>query len=152
MTPRLLRAEEGRLSEALRVIQVAFAEHDGSVDPPSSMHRLTLTDLEAPGKEVWSLGPEPRAVVVLTPQSGALYLGKLAVLPEYRGHGLSRILVEHAAKRAMQLGLSYLVLETRIELIDNHAAFAKMGFVKITETAHPGYGRPTSIKMQRALS
>lgn len=151
MTPEVLCAGNPKLAEALRLIQVAFAEHDGRVDPPSSMYHLTLKDLEDRGKEVWSLGPEPRAVVILTPQSDALYLGKLAVLPEYRGRGLSRLLVEHAAWRAGQLGLRNLELETRIELIDNHAAFAKMGFVKIAETAHPGYDRPTSIKMRRAL-
>ena len=152
MTPEVLRAGNPKLAKALRLIQQVFAEHDGRVDPPSSMHRLTLKDLEDPGKEVCCLGPEPRAVVILTPQTDALYLGKLAVLPQFRGHGLSRILVEHAAERAVQLGLSYLDLETRIELIENHAAFAKMDFVTIAENAHPGYNRPTSIKMRRTLA
>jgi len=151
VTPDLLRAGNSKLAEALRLIQTVFAEHDGRVDPPSSMHRLTLGDLENPGKEIWTLGPEPRAIVVLTPQRDALYLGKLAVSPKYRGQGLSRVLVEHAAKRALSFGLKHLDLETRIELVENHAAFAKMGFVKIAENAHPGYDRVTSIKMRRTL-
>jgi phosphinothricin acetyltransferase len=44
-----------------------------------------------------------------------------------------------------------LELETRIELTENHATFARMGFIKTAETAHPGYERPTSIKMRATV-
>jgi len=39
-----------------------------------------------------------------------------------------------------------------VELVENHAAFAKMGFVRTGESAHPGYDRPTSITLRRAVN
>jgi phosphinothricin acetyltransferase len=44
-----------------------------------------------------------------------------------------------------------LELQTRVELIENHNTFSALGFEKVAETAHPGYSRPTSITMQRAV-
>jgi hypothetical protein len=41
-----------------------------------------------------------------------------------------------------------LELETRIELTENHAAFARMGFIKTAETSHEGFDRTTSIVMR----
>ena len=41
-----------------------------------------------------------------------------------------------------------LELSTRIELVENHATFARMGFAKTAETAHEGFDRPTSIVMR----
>ena len=53
----------------------------------------------------------------------------------------------HAAKRACaEFGM--LELETRIELTENHAAFARMGFIKTAETSHEGFDRTTSIVMR----
>lgn len=48
-------------------------------------------------------------------------------------------------------GNSKLRLETRVELTENHAAFGRMGFVKVSETAHAGFDRPTSITMEKII-
>lgn len=47
---------------------------------------------------------------------------------------------------------AYLELETRIELLENHATFAALGFVRVTESAHPGFSRPTSITMRKPVA
>ena len=44
-----------------------------------------------------------------------------------------------------------LELETRIELTENHETFAALGFVKVSEGAHPGYDRTTFITMRKTL-
>jgi hypothetical protein len=49
------------------------------------------------------------------------------------------------------LGLAALELESRIELTENHQAFAALGFTKTGETAHPGYNRATSITMRKPV-
>ena len=46
---------------------------------------------------------------------------------------------------------AFAFMETRIELTENHATFARLGFVKTAETAHPGYDGPTSITMSRSI-
>lgn len=89
--------------------------------------------------------------MILSPKPDTLYLGELAIDHDRRGTGLARALINHALHRAAQLGLNSVTLETRIELVENHAAFAALGFRRTAESAHPGYNRPTSITMIRPL-
>jgi len=49
------------------------------------------------------------------------------------------------------LGRTDVTPETRIELVENHATFAALGFHIADKTAHPGYDRATSITMTRPL-
>ncbi|MCY1127640.1 GNAT family N-acetyltransferase [Frigidibacter sp. RF13] len=139
----------------LALIREAFAYMDRRIDPPSSVHRLTADALAARAatEEVWVLEDlgQTIACLVLTPAADHLYLGKLAVAQHFRGHGLARQLVRHAATRAKALALPELRLETRVELQENHQAFAAMGFTEIGRTAHQGYDRPTSILFARRV-
>ena len=155
-TDRLRRLSSGdaELGAVLRLIQSAFAYMDGRVDPPSSMHRMTLESLDrsAAEGEVWAIGSPPVAGFVLTRQPDALYVGKLAVAPTARGRGLARRLLDLADDRARVLGLPWLELQTRIELIENHATFAALGFRVIGETAHPGFDQPTSLTFRRPVA
>lgn len=89
--------------------------------------------------------------MILTPQPDALYLGKLAVDAGHRGKGLAGRLTAHAESRAVALGLPRLRLQTRVELLENHATFANLGFVITGQTSHPGYARPTSLTMERPV-
>lgn len=139
----------------LRLIQTSFAYMEGRIDPPSSMHRLTAEAIarQAETGEVWVIEDEghPVACVFLTPHENALYIGKLTVAAGYRGRGLAWRLIETAQARAEAMGLPLLELQSRIELVENHAAFASMGFVLAGETAHPGFDRPTSLTFRKQL-
>lgn len=139
----------------MRLIQTNFAYMEGRIDPPSSMHRLTASEIARRSEtgEIWVIEEErhPVACVFLTPRQGALYIGKLTVATSHRGRGLARLLVETAQARAQALGLRLLELQSRIELVENHAAFASMGFELAGETAHPGFDRPTSLTFRKQL-
>ena len=63
----------------------------------------------------------------------------------WQGKGIGRRLMDAAEKHARDARLPYLELDTRIELVENHKAFAAMGFVSAAERAHAGYDRPTSL-------
>lgn len=150
----IVRVEAGqteRLNEALVLAQRSFAAMDGVVDPPSSIHNLTVGDMASGSGEVWVIGSPPRATMTVTPRPGVLYLGKLAVAEAERGKGLARRLIETAELRASELGLSWIELQTRIELVDNHRVFKAMGFVETERTSHPGYKRFTSITYRRLV-
>jgi GNAT superfamily N-acetyltransferase len=134
----------------LRLIQTEFAYMAGRIDPPSSMLSLTETDLAAM-PEVWVSGRPPIACMALTPKADALYLGKLAVSRTHRGKGLARQMVAVAEQRARDKGLSCVELQTRIELVENHATFAALGFVETARTAHKGYDRPTTITFRKII-
>ncbi|MEM9097447.1 MAG: GNAT family N-acetyltransferase [Pseudomonadota bacterium] len=132
----------------------AFAFMEGRIDPPSSLTRMAADCLARKAEaETVLLATNPGLIGCLfaKPEGDALYLGKIAIDPDHQGQGVGRALVAAAEDLAQQNGQTALVLETRIELVENHTAFAHFGFVKTAETAHPGYDRPTSITMRKVL-
>lgn len=137
------------------LIMDAFAFMDGRIDPPSSAHRLTPENLkEKAAAETGIAAAEDGRLlgcVFCKAEPESLYIGKFAVSPAAQGKGVGRLLLAAAEARARELGLPALRLETRIELIGNHAVFARWGFVKTAENRHAGYDRTTSIEMRKAL-
>lgn len=137
------------------LILEAFAYMDARIDPPSSALRLTLQSMQDDA-EKGALLLADRAgdlvgCVFVRPKGDGLYLGKLAVRPGLQGVGIGRRLVDAAGEEARRLGLKALELQTRIELTENHEVFGRMGFVKIAETAHERFDRPTSITMRASV-
>ena len=154
LTPRRIGPDDPALAAILDLIRGSFAYMDGRIDPPSSMLALSVETLSqtAAQAEIWSIGTPPVACVILTPKPDALYVGKLAVARRARGHGHARRLLDLAAERARILGHETLELQTRVELTENHATFAKLGFTEVGRTAHAGYDRPTSITFRKSLA
>ena len=149
------RAQEPHDWQALlRLIQTSFASMSGRINPPSSMHRLTPSEIaqKAIDGEVWVVGTPAVACVFLTYQPDALYLGKLAVAPNQRGKGYARALINAAHLRASTLGMAWLELETRVELLENHALFQQLGFFETGRKTHVGFDRPTSITFRRPVA
>ena len=139
----------------LALIREAFAFMEGRIDPPSSVHRLTvekMADDSALGAVFVAERESGLAgCIFCRPRGGVLYLGKLAVRPNMQGQGIGHALVDAARVEAERLGLSALELEARVELWENHAVFAAMGVTRVEETSHPGFDRATSITMRRRL-
>ena len=155
MTPHRITPDYPHWQGILRLILDSFAYMEPRIDPPSSAHRLTIADMAAQAESgaVWVVehNAAPIACLFANSQADALYLGKIAVADSHRGRGLLRRLIASAENEARARNLPRLELETRIELTENHATFARLGFVKTSETAHPGYDRPTSITMSRTI-
>lgn len=130
----------------------AFAYMAPRIDPPSSALRLTPQSIAADAKSGALLlaysADDLVGCAFVRPKNDALYIGKLAVRPSLQRAGIGRQLLDAARAEARRRGIGTLELETRIELTENHAAFARMGFVKTAETAHAGFDRPTGIVMR----
>lgn len=139
----------------LRFLRETYAFMDQRIDPPSSVHELTLGSIANKAREealfLATDGNELVGCIFARPQGDSLYVGKLAVRTGRQGSGIGRRLMGAAEKHARGAGLAYLELETRIELVENHKAFVAMGFVKIAEHAHEGYDRTTYITMRKPL-
>ena len=135
------------------LLTMAFAFMEGRIDPPSSLGRMGPAELAraATDGELWVIDGDggPLACMLLTPRADTLYLGKLAVAQGARGQGLARRMIGHSLERARALGLPSVSLQTRVELVENHATFAAMGFEMTGTTAHPGYTRPTTVNFRR---
>ncbi len=153
MTPERLNADDSRLGAVLDLIRRNFAYMEGRIDPPSSVRDLTLASLTAQCHkgEIWIIGAPLMACMFLTPKEDCLYLGKLAVDGQSRGRGLARLLIDHAVGRAQDMGLPAVELQTRVELVENHETFARLGFIHTGSTAHPGFSQPTSLVFRRSV-
>jgi GNAT superfamily N-acetyltransferase len=141
--------------EVLALLRRSFAYMAARIDPPSSLNRLDLQGLRAKAAtEICLLalhGTEIVGCAFLDPRPDCLYVGKVAVADEARGQGLARRLFERADQIAREHGLSCLELQTRVELVENHQTFRRLGFKKSGEDAHEGYDRPTSIRMRKPV-
>jgi GNAT superfamily N-acetyltransferase len=137
----------------LALLQAAFADMDGRIDPPSSLARLDVDALRAKAAYehliVATVGNTLVGCAFAAIRDDCVYVGKLAVAAAARRRGVARALIDAAARLARDHGRTALELQTRIELTENHATFAALGFAKVAETAHPGYTRPTSITLRR---
>lgn len=139
----------------LALVRRSFAYMDGIIDPPSSVHRLTVAALrQRASSEICLIAASDGRIVgcaFVAEREECCYLGKLAVEPEMQGKGIGRALVRGAETFARQLNKPALELQTRVELSGNHAAFQRLGFVERGRTAHPGFSRPTSVTMRKPL-
>ena len=98
MAPLTLRRAgvEDDFAGILALVQACFAYMEERIDPPSSMHRLTVESVRAHAltEEIWLAEDEAGALAACvfftvkrdgTGTPGRLYLGKMAVRPDCRG-------------------------------------------------------------------
>lgn len=144
-----------RWPELLALLRESFAYMESRIDPPSSLNRIDLEGLRDKAREetlVLALeGGSPVGCAFAKPTRSSVYVGKVAVRADMRGLGIARRMLEAVESLARQHELPFVELQTRVELVENHQAFAALGFVKSGETAHPGYDRPTSITMRKPV-
>lgn len=157
MTLRFLQAPAGfsRWPQLLELLHAAFAYQHPRIDPPSSLMKFTAESLaaKAAGETLFVAldGEELVGCVFAAPRGEALYIGKFAVSPTRQGEGIGARLLREVESFAKRRGIELLELDTRIELHENHATFAALGFSKIAEGAHPGYTHTTFITMRKRL-
>ncbi|KRB59196.1 acetyltransferase [Rhizobium sp. Root708] len=145
-----------RWDELLALILSSFAYMNDRIDPPSSALKLTPAMLaEKARTEIAYVAMDGDILcgcIFLRPEEGCLYVGKLAVTPNAQGRGIGRRLLTVAEQLARDQALLSLRLEARIELVENHDVFARWGFEKTAENAHPGFTMTTSIEMRKPVS
>jgi N-acetylglutamate synthase-like GNAT family acetyltransferase len=138
------------------LLRAAYAYMDGRIDPPSSLLRMSAGQLEDKARHETLIlaveGEQLRGCAFASRRSDCLYVGKLAVHPDFQRKGIARRLLAEAEALARAASLQFVELETRVELHENHQTFAALGFRRTAETSHPGHARPTSITMRKALT
>jgi ribosomal protein S18 acetylase RimI-like enzyme len=150
--------DSSRLVELHRLVQDAFA--DLPIDPPSGVLKETLADFRDRLQRetvlvAEVLDPPNHGVLVgsmfCIGQNGSLYVGRLAVRPDFRRRGVASALLDAAKAEALRRGIRRLTLSARIALADNVALFRRHGFQIIATTCHPGFSHPTSCDMELTL-
>ena len=147
-----MRAESATVAE---LIHAAFEEYRGRLEPESGALSETAETIAAAFAEhsviVAETGGRLLGCVLVTRQHDTLYLGRFAVHPDFRRHGIASHLLAEAERLARASGASMLTLGVRIALPDNFRFFAERGFREISREAHPGFDHPTSINMAKPL-
>ena len=138
----------------LDVVHAAFAEYQGRLVPPSGAHRETVETLREKLEEgalVAESAGELVACLFYRERGDGLYVGRLAVLPDWRAHGIAGRLLESAYELAQARALHAVVVGVRLQLPENIGFFAAQGFRPFDVGTHDGFAHPTFLWMHRLL-
>jgi len=126
-----------------------------AIDPPSGVLKETESDFAARLRDETCFIVEADGKLIggifCRPDGDALYVGRLAVHPDWRRRGIANALMDAAQAEARRLGAKRVTLGCRIALTSNLALFRRHGFVIVRESCHPGYTTPTSYDMELRL-
>lgn len=123
------------------VMQRAFSEYVGVLRVPSSAHAETVDDVRRAlltGGGVLAC-VESRCVgcarFLLEPE--ALYVGRVAVLPEFRRRGIASLLMRRIEEHAPSLGRDTVCLKARAALPSNVELYRALGYQVLVDRPHP---------------
>lgn len=137
-------------------IAAAFAQYRGKLQPESGAFRETAEGIAAElakgsGAILAERNGKVVGCVMVKLLDGDLYFGRLSVLPEARGLGISRRLVEAVEDEARRRELPGVRLGVRVVLTENQELFKSMGYEEVSREAHEGFDYPTSINMRKPM-
>ena len=137
------------------IMHAAFQEYQGVLDPPSGVHKESAETIRLKMERArWFLADaDERTVgcVMVEPRDGYMYLGRLAVLPAYRGQGIGAHLMDRVEAYARELGFTRVRLGVRLVLADMRAAYERRGYVFAETHTHEGYAEPTYVILEKSL-
>jgi ribosomal protein S18 acetylase RimI-like enzyme len=153
-----LRIRAGVVADAAAMADVivrAFASYTVRLDPPASALNETADTIAARLGDEMALVAESEGRIVgcvLIKPGSEVYIGRLAVDPEWHGRGIARALLAAVEAEARARRARALTLGVRVVLPGNQRLFAACGFREVAREAHPGYAHPTFIRMEKVLA
>lgn len=152
---QLRPATAADIPAVLLVTAAAYAPYAGRLTPPSSAlnetEQAVRRYLQKGGVIVAEVDGRIVGAVRYEPYADYVYLGRLAVLPEYQGRGIGRRLVEAVEEWAALLGLDEVRLGVRLELTENRDLYRHLGYVEdglAPFTDDPGHSH---LRMKKRL-
>jgi ribosomal protein S18 acetylase RimI-like enzyme len=139
-----------------QVIRASFAEYRGVLDPPSG----ALAVDPAAARQLLTLGgflvceSEGRIVACVFHMTNPdhVYLGRLSVLPAFRGSGLGARLVAEVEALAAAAGRDRVRLGVRLALPRNRAFFERLGYHEVGLDSHEGMTVPTFTWFEKRIT
>jgi GNAT superfamily N-acetyltransferase len=148
-------AEPDDAPQLRRIVVAAFAQYEGRLDPPSGALAESEDSLRAKvvdgGAWLCLQGDESIGCAFFAPRADHLYLGRLAVLPAWRGRGVGELLLERVEAVAREQGLVSVQLGVRLALTGLRAWYEARGYTLLEERSHAGYAWPTIAQLIKRL-
>jgi ribosomal protein S18 acetylase RimI-like enzyme len=115
-----------------RVMQIAFSEYIGKLNPASPCHTETVDDVASAIRSggavlAWD-GDEAVGSARFALTQDYFYVGRVSVLPEYRGMGVASGMMRYLENLAQSHGYSEMRLCSRLSLPRNIALYERLGF------------------------
>jgi ribosomal protein S18 acetylase RimI-like enzyme len=155
-SPAVFRdATDDDIPAIANVIALAFEEHRGKLEPPSSSLDKTpesvSQELQTSNAIVALNDDNIIGCVFYSFKDDFVYLAHLAVLPEYRGLGVARALMLEIEKKALEHNFIIIRLSVRLALEETRAFYEKMGYSFYSYGTHPGFEQLTFVTLEKTL-
>jgi GNAT superfamily N-acetyltransferase len=149
---RATPADAGRVWELQRA---AFAEYLGVQEPPPSVWRASVEDVQrwlsdGGGLLAW-LGEALVGSIVWSYRGPVLYVQHVSVHPAHRRRGLASFMMKWLEAEARRQGYTQLGLRIRTAVTSNQALYESLGFVTTETVPHPLGGTETLTGMEKRL-
>lgn len=153
---QICEATIDQADQILDVIRAAFEQYRHKLDPPSSVFRETAENIRQKitqgGGIIACDGETIVGVVLYQPYPEYMYLGRLGVLPDYRGQQIAIRLCHGVEDRALEHHLNRVLLNVRIGLVGNQQFFQSIGYTITEYHRHENYADFTYVSMEKTLS
>ena len=139
---RLTMATHNDAATVHQIMRDAFAEYEGVLQPSSGANKETVADVQQAMAEGGALLAWLGDIAVgaarfrLDPDE-MLYVGRVAVLPAYRQHGVGRLLMRHMEAVARQHQRTTIHVGVRMALPKNITFYKNLGYDIVSIEPHP---------------
>jgi GNAT superfamily N-acetyltransferase len=141
-----------------RLMLAAYEEYRDSLVPASGAFEETVDDVrravEEGGAVLVLLDGEPVGCgrFELGPERAFIEVGRLSVLPAFRGRGIAARMLAWFEQRAASLAIPEVRLGVRLTLPRNIALYERAGYRVFDYEDRPGYGRISAWMRKRIES
>lgn len=136
-------ANTGDITSVQAVVQSAYQPYVERLGREPAPMTVDYRDLLTTSDHVDILvdGDEVVGVIVLIPLSDHLLIENVAISPTAQGRGFGRRLLEHAERRATDLGHRQVRLYTNALMTENLALYARFGYAETGRRREDGFDR-----------
>ena len=144
-----------RAAEVRELMFAAFREYDGVLTVPSSAMSETIGDtaahIAAGGAVLAMCGGQIVGSGRFEMRDDHVYIGRLSVLPEFRGRGIGALMMTALEQRGASLGAPEARIGVRTLLPKNIQLYERLGYV-VTDTYKHPRGEEIIVDMAKTLS